>query len=129
MRKADVWLYRIGIAIATFVGVSIGCRYAGRYHHEQYANEKAHRTRSEEEERTDALELAHGYADTKGYLEMSYKLSAEEMTKAYAAPDPLEQNAAKIAGLAALVVGLAAGEAARIWATKREAKRRLSGRY
>jgi hypothetical protein len=129
MRKSDVWLFRVGSALVTFVALFYGCRHAGRYLHEREADEVAHRTRSEAEEREDALKLSKGWSDTKGYHTLSHRLKAEEMTASFAAPHWVEVERLKIAGVAALLVAILCGESARLWATKKEAQRRITGRY
>jgi hypothetical protein len=128
VRRSDAWLYRIGAGVATFVVALYGCRYAGHYLHESDADRLVQRERSDDEIKEDALKLAHGYADTRAYKEMSIHLKADEWSAAYVTPHPLEERSRMIAGIAALVVAAASGEAALLWARKREAQRRLSGR-
>jgi hypothetical protein len=129
MRKSDVWLFRIGSAAVTFVAVSFGCRYTGRYLHEKEATERAHRERSLDQQKEDARYLARGFSDTEGYRFLESELTAAEMSAAFAKPHPIDENRWKIAGAAALVVAVLGGESARIWAVKRDAQRRISGRY
>ena len=129
MRKSDVWLFRVGSALVTFVALIFGSRYAGKFLHEREADEIANRTRSHDEERLDALKLKEGYSDTKGYAQLSHRLTAEEMTASYSKPHWVEVERAKIAGVAALVIAILCGESARLWAVKKEAQRRITGRY
>lgn len=129
MRKSDVWLFRIGSAIVTFVAVVFGCRYLGKYLHEKEAADLAVRTRSHEQEREDALYLANGFSDTQGYNKLSHRLTAAEMTASKATPHDLEVHRMKIAAGAALVVAILCGESARLFAVKQDAKRRISGRW
>ena len=129
MRNSDVWMFRVGSALVTFVALIFGCRFAGKYLHQKEAHEIANRTRSEAEEREDALKLSKGYSDTKEYAQLSHRLKAEEMTASFSAPHWVEEERLKIAGVAALVVAIFCGESARLWATKKEAQRRITGRY
>jgi hypothetical protein len=124
--RTDAWLFRIGSGVVTFLAVSYGCHYAGRSLHEDYAEKLAHRESAYDQEKADALTLAHGYRDTKGYLEREGMLSHEEIAGAFATPHELETNARLIAGIAGLVVAAIMGETARIWAQKREAQRWLN---
>jgi hypothetical protein len=128
MRQSDVWLFRIGGGVVTFAALYVGCIKAGRYLHEDDATTRWTRTRAESEARDDALYLAHGFNDTKGYREMVSYLSQEEAAASYAKKHVLEENKEKIAGVGAVVVALLLGESARVWARKQDAKRRLSGR-
>jgi hypothetical protein len=129
MRKFDIWLFRIGAAVVSFVATTFGCRYAGQYLHVQEAQERAHRTRSTEQEREDALYLKDGFSDTEGYNFLSHRLTAAEMTSSYAKPHWLDLNRYKVAGGVALLIAIISGESARLFAVKQDAKRRVSGRY
>ncbi len=129
VRKTDVWFFRIGSAVVAFVVFIFGCRYAGKYLHEKEADEIAHRTRSHDEEQADAVKLSQGYSDTKGYQALTHRLTAAQMTASFSKPHWVEEERAKIAGIAAFIVALICGESARLWATKKEAQRRISARY
>jgi hypothetical protein len=128
VRTTDIWLFRVGLAVATFFGVSFGCKPLGHYLHEREADQIAHRERADSEAHDDAAKLMDGYGDTKGWEDMKGYLPVEQWKFATAKPHPVEENKEKIAGVAAIVLALLGGESARIWAAKQEAKRRISAR-
>jgi hypothetical protein len=129
VRRSDVWLFRIGSAVVTYVAVVFGCRYAGHYLHEREAYDRAHRERSIADQKEDAKFLSQGYSDTEGYRYLESDLAPADRTTAFSKPHWLDELRVKIAAGAALAIAILGGESARIWAVKQDAKRRISGRW